>query len=308
MVISYSEDEGKTFTAPAPVIDTPLDDRDGGICTFGQSGVIVTSFNNGRRTQQNALPHQTDLLAYKAAYIDSITEQDYKEYLGSTFRISLDCGVTFGPIYKSPVTSPHGPIELLDGSILWVGAEFPGVGRILAYKINLDGTTEYVGEISPEGIEGELNGHSLKEGLEKYAGEPYAFQLADGTIICQIRINNAFALLQSESKDGGKTWSVPHLPMSSPVAPAHIIEHSSGILVSAAGYRSDPYQIRLAFSKDGGKTWDCDHVLYQGFNWDIGYPSTVELKDGSMLTVFYSHYPTVDAPSLILAQRWTFEE
>ena len=49
-VISYSEDEGETFTYPAPVIDTPLDDRDGGILAYGKSGVIVTSFNNTRES------------------------------------------------------------------------------------------------------------------------------------------------------------------------------------------------------------------------------------------------------------------
>jgi len=45
-VISYSEDEGETYTRPAPVIDTVLDDRDGGILAFGASNVIVSSFNN----------------------------------------------------------------------------------------------------------------------------------------------------------------------------------------------------------------------------------------------------------------------
>ena len=34
MVISYSENEGETYTSPAPIIDTPLDDRDGGILAF----------------------------------------------------------------------------------------------------------------------------------------------------------------------------------------------------------------------------------------------------------------------------------
>ena len=36
-VISYSNDEGQTYTLPAPVIDTVLDDRDGGIMPFGKS-------------------------------------------------------------------------------------------------------------------------------------------------------------------------------------------------------------------------------------------------------------------------------
>ena len=45
-VISYSEDDGKSYTAPAPIIDTYLDDRDSGILAFGESSVMVTSFNN----------------------------------------------------------------------------------------------------------------------------------------------------------------------------------------------------------------------------------------------------------------------
>ena len=45
-VISYSENEGESSTVPAPIIDTPLDDRDAGILAFGESNVIVTSFNN----------------------------------------------------------------------------------------------------------------------------------------------------------------------------------------------------------------------------------------------------------------------
>ncbi len=306
-VISYSEDEGKTFTRPAPVIDTPLDDRDGGICTFGKHGVIVTSFNNNIKTQQSVLPYHHEFLTYKSAYLDNITEKDLENYLGATFCISLDDGVTFSEIYKSPITSPHGPIELQDGTILWVGTDFSKSGRIYAYTVHLDGTMEFVGEIKSDGIEGEVNGVRLKESFERSACEPYAFQLPDGKIICQIRID-LFTLLQAESADGGKTWTAPHRVAECFVAPAHIMTHSSGLLISCGGYRSNPYDVRMMLSKDGGKTWDIDHILFKGHNWDIGYPSTVELKDGSLLTVFYAHYPTESDPSLILAQRWTFEE
>ena len=51
-VISYSFDGGETYTLPAPVIDTTLDDRDAGICPFGESGVIFTSFNNSAEMQR----------------------------------------------------------------------------------------------------------------------------------------------------------------------------------------------------------------------------------------------------------------
>ena len=52
-VISYSDDDGKTYSPPIPVIDTVLDDRDGGILPFGKSNVIVTSFNNTVAFQNN---------------------------------------------------------------------------------------------------------------------------------------------------------------------------------------------------------------------------------------------------------------
>ena len=45
-VMSVSEDEGAHYTAPAPIIDTVLDDRDTGLCPFGESGLVLTSFNN----------------------------------------------------------------------------------------------------------------------------------------------------------------------------------------------------------------------------------------------------------------------
>lgn len=67
------------------------------------------------------------------------------------------------------------------------------------------------------------------------------------------------------------------------------------------------YKIRAMFSKDGGKTWDTDNDIYiNGVDRDMGYPSTVELKDGSLLTVFYAH-ETEDKPATIIQQKWDFE-
>ena len=75
-VISYSQDGGETYTLPAPVIDTPLDDRDAGICPFGESGVIFTSFNNSAEMQREY--NQDD--KYVQSYIDTITKEDEEKY------------------------------------------------------------------------------------------------------------------------------------------------------------------------------------------------------------------------------------
>ena len=307
-VISYSYDEGNTYTLPAPVIDTALDDRDGGIVPFGDKNVIVTSFNNKIIFQRKFAD------AYDNAYLDTITPEEEDKALGVNFRISNDCGITFGKIHKSPVTSPHGPVELPDGTLLWVGRMFNPLDVeekedecVRAFKINPDGTTEFVGEI--ENID--------YEGTKTLSCEPHCIVLKDGTILCHIRIQTyyygvdpktIFTIFQSESKDNGKTWSKPKQILEQQGgAPAHLFRHSSGMLVCTYGYRQTPFGIKVMFSKDEGKTWDTDNDLYiNHVSDDIGYPSTVELKDGSLLTVFYAR-TAEDKPCTIVQQKWSFE-
>ncbi len=302
-VISYSENDGETYTAPAPVIDTVLDDRDGGIVPFGEKGVIVTSFNNTVEFQRRHA-----MSSYDLGYLDMITSEEEQKALGSAFRISNDCGVTFGEIHKSPVTSPHGPVELLDGALLWVGRTFSPENKKLAsdciqvYRINPDGSTAYVGEIE-----------NIKIGEEApLSCEPHAIVLDDGTILAHIRVQmggngRIFTIYQSESYDNGKTWSTPKpvLPRLGG-SPPHLFKHSSGMLICTYGYREAPFGIKAMFSSDGGKTWDVGNDIYvNNVDSDLGYPSTVELKDGSLLTVFYAHQ-SGGQPAVIMQQKWRF--
>jgi len=310
-VISYSEDEGKTYTKPAIVIDTVLDDRDSGILPFGESGVIVTSFNNTVNFQRSRAQG-----GYDTAYLDLIKPEEEADAIGSTFRISMDYGITFSKIFKSPVTSPHGPILLNDGTILWVGRTFSpdnthriGIDKIEAHRVNLDGSMEYVGEI--ENIIDEQN--------PPLSCEPHAIQLDDGRMITHIRVHNKigekkyFTIFQSESSDNGKTWSKPvQILENHGGAPAHLFKHSSGILISTYGYRREPYGIKAMFSRDNGRTWETGHYIYSdGLGIDLGYPSTVELADGSLITVFYActeNTENMDAPTVIMQQKWRFED
>lgn len=307
-VVSYSYDNGKTYTKPTAVFDTPLDDRDVGFCTFGENGLIATSFNNTRKLQKDHLTfngRSAEDQEYIKAHLTTITDEDENTYLGSLFRISYDNGKTFGDIYKSPVTSPHGPIETGDGSILWVGNTF-GTEDIEAHKINLDGTTEFVGKI--ENVT--RNGEPVK------FYEPYAFCLENGRIITHIRAEqkDLFSIYQSVSDDNGKTWSIPTLIMTQKGgAPAHIMKHSSGVLICSYSYRGcapdwdkPPYGIHLAFSKNNGETWDYGYEIFKNDMMDLGYPSTIELDDGSLLTVFYAH-PDKNSPAVIYQQKWSFE-
>ena len=299
-VISYSFDGGNTYTLPAPVIDTPLDDRDAGICPFGKSGVIFTSFNNSADMQRE---YNTENV-YVQSYIDTITAEDEEKYLGATLRISHDCGITFGPLYRSPITSPHGPVELKDGTVLWAGTRFDNIfGGIEIHRLDTEsGKTEFVGKITTSDKNIVLN-------------EPHMLELPDGKLICQIRGENAelfnggdetmFTVFQSVSADGGKTWTEPEMLLDlTGGAPPHLIQLSSGAIVSTYSRRKQPYGIMAMVSLDGGETWEKDLRLYENTESDdLGYPSTIELDDSTLLTVFYAA-DAEDKPCTIRQQRW----
>ena len=97
------------------------------------------------------------------------------------------------------------------------------------------------------------------------------------------------------SDDGGKTWSEPQ-NLGYHGAPPHLLLHSSGALICAYGRRDDgtrwnDLSERALISWDGGETWAEDLTIFgDGPDWDLGYPATVELSDGSLLTAYYQKY------------------
>ena len=305
-VVAFSRDNGESYSPPVAVIDTVLDDRDGGLMPFGEKDLVVTSFNNRVSFQRSRA--QSD---YDTAYLDSVTPEAEAAALGANFRISHDGGETFGPILKSPVTSPHGPAPLPDGTALWLGNPFAyeegaDTNRIEAHRLYPDGRLEYMGTVPKVPMEKDV-----------YWCEPHATVLDGGRILCHIRVQNykesIFTLFQTESDDLGKTWTAPRqLLADCGGAPGHLLKLKNGMLLCVYSFRGNPYgtapfAIKAMFSADGGKTWDADHVLFEGEgSWDMGYPSTVELPNGELLTVFYVR-PGKDDPAVIWQTKWRIE-
>ena len=315
-VMSLSFDEGKSWTLPTPIIDTVLDDRDGGILAFGESGVIVTSFNNSLDRQEGWseywLKPGNTRRNYINGYIERIrAEEDPHASLGSTFRVSFDNGVSWGELKKSPVTCPHGPLLANDGSIIYIGRTFsdpvlpPVPDEIRAYRLDPEtGDMTHIGTLP----------HVESDGKGKFGEyEPHAIMLPSGKLIVHVRVergsDNAaekiFTIAQTESYDGGKTFTPLHYIHELPTigAPSHILRHSSGKLIAVVGDRMEPFGIRALISEDDGETWTAVTLTDEGKLPDIGYPATVELTDGSLYTVWYQH-PEKGQPSVIFGARW----
>ena len=67
------------------------------------------------------------------------------------------------------------------------------------------------------------------------------------------------------------------------------------------GYRRPPFGNQARVSKDNGDTWSGAMTLSDdGEGSDLGYPSTVELEDGTLVTVWYERM--ADSPNAVLRQ------
>ena len=284
----YSKDEGKTWSKAAAVIDTPLDDRDGGVCVLPSGKTFVTSFTNTIAWQRHCVKETDRTEEQKrmyTAYLDMLTQEDEAKYHGSLMAESED-GYVFGEPYKVPVGTPHGPVVLKNGKMFFAGIDYPNrIDGVLSVYQSEDGHTwTRTGEIR----EGETADGS-------YMDEPHAVDLDDGTIVVQFRKSICFVegylgqhiiTMQCESKDGGYTFSEPKLVFDDG-APPFLLKHSSGALIAAYGHRLEPFAERVRFSDDG-KTWSEPFDINTSPKFfDHGYHSVAELSDGSVISVYY---------------------
>ena len=331
-VICFSRDEGKTWSDPVPVIDTPLDDRDAGLLVFGERDVLVTSFNNSIEFQRLWLSWREENLkkmegetarreaaaqGYVRSYLDyvDVFYPNHDDFYGSTYRVSHDGGETWGALGFAPITCPHGPLLTREGKIIYIGTPMADIKRraadprIRSYLLDPDAMT-----CEPLGIIPSVSDEYGEISLV----EPHAIELTNGDILVHIRAERrkcekeVFTIYQTISTDGGRTFPTP-TPISLVDAdwldptflgsPPHIIRHSSGKLLCLVGVRDGAVGVRVLVSEDEGASWRVSVMSDGATSNDIGYPATAELSDGSLYTVWYER-PSNDEPATIRGIHW----
>lgn len=303
-----SRTDGDTWTPPIVINDTLLDDRDGGLVYMGDGRMLVSWFTlpgkDMKRCYMSYIKNDNDPartaanLGMADAY-DFLTEEELRG--GSYVRISEDYGVTWSEIIKMPISAPHGPTKCSDGSLIYLGLEYCSYGELPAKCVALykscDGgyTWERISVITPPDW--------LSDG--EFLDEPHVIELPDGKLLGAFRLEGhepSFSIGTTVSEDGGKTWSdVVCTDVSG--SPPHLMIHSSGAVICSYGRREVPYGERAMVSYDHGKTWEEEYVLSESYSGDLGYPSTVELDDGSLMTVYYQRYEN-DRKCSILFTKW----
>lgn len=291
-----SRDGGKTWTWPQTIYDGPIDDRDSGILVTAKGTLIVTTFTSlayrplflkeaGLQKQGKGQWDKKRFNQWNA--VDSrFSDEEKKQELGCWALRSTDDGRTWSARYSTILNSPHGPIQLKDGRLLYPGKA-------------LWNSNDFIGvaESKDDGISWKiLSEIPLRKG-DSYSQyhELHGVEAANGRIIVQIRnhsVNNNGETLQTESDDGGKNWTIPHT-IGVWGLPSFLCKLKDNRLLMTYGHRRDPLGNQARISEDNGTTWsDPVFVSKDGTSGDLGYPSTIQFSDETLYTVWYEKMKT----------------
>jgi hypothetical protein len=307
-----SKDDGETWSWPRTLLDSPIDDRDAGVVETTKGSLLVTTFTSLAYESYeltNALarkPHEKDAWSAEKlerwlAVHNRLSADQRQAELGEWMIRSTDGGVTWSERYPSIVNSPHGPIQLSDGRLLYAGKVlWTGDGEVGVCESKDDGKTwQWLADIPIRAGDDAKNSYH----------ELHAVEANNGRLIVHIRNHNPVnerETLQCESTDGGKSWTTPH-SIGVWGLPSFLTNLKDGRLMMTYGHRRQPFGNQARISEDYGKSWsDALMVSDDGNAGDLGYPSTVQLDDQSLVTVWYEKMK--DSTKAVLRQaRWTLQ-
>ncbi len=271
--LTTSKDGGATWSTPRPVIDGPEDDRNP---AFGQlaNGDLILAFSVLKGYDKSGL-HLT------------ATKRSDRVIDGVYIMRSTDGGESWSkPERSEPIhalqaggatISSFGKVtQMTDGTVLMsVYCEFfDGRGNRSFLARSRDNGKTW-GDISEIG-----------QGVN----ETGILALPNGNILAAMRSEKGQHLSTAVSKDGGRTWTAPLLVTEDMQHPADLILLKNKDVLLTYGVRTSPQGISAIRSHDGGQTWDPSTkriLANDATNVDCGYPSSVQRRDGRIVTIYY---------------------
>lgn len=300
-VLTRSDDEGRTWSAPAVAPD------------YDWSGVEcagITALRDGRlllnqwRFEWLPLPaaersHRTDVTMPAALFAERDASRELERVTpgagggpahafpwarggGQTVaHVSDDCGRTFVAsrrIDTSPFTGGYGmrgAVELANGAILLPFSDVPNYRQIFVVRSTDHGETWSAAKLAAS-----APGHEFEE--------PAIYLTRAGRIAMLLRDNGSRVMHFVASDDGGTSWTEPR---STGIMdyPAHVLTLPDGRMACVAGRRRPPFAIVMYLSADG-ESWDQRPIALVDDlpSNDLGYPTAAVRADGDIVVLYYA--------------------
>jgi hypothetical protein len=289
VILVRSKDGGKTWNKKKEIVSAikDLDEREGCGVQLKDGTIVVGVFYNNLYGPDGG---------YKKGPA-KVLGRDGPRQLGAYIVTSTDDGHTWSaPNYidtkAMPLANLEGPtdapIEMPDGSILMGVIAYAPKGdagntaAVMLRSADKGQTWTYLATMASD-PDGKLGGFM----------EPGICRTNTGRIIAGLRNHGPDnAIWVTWSDDDGKTW-VPVKKSDMIGHPVDLIQLSDGRVMATYGIRTEhakPQGVRACFSSDNGETWDIrtEVQIRKDFtNFDIGYPESIELPDGRVLSVYY---------------------
>jgi hypothetical protein len=265
----FSSDEGKSWSKPKVVVDSPVDDRNPALGQAADGAIVVAFWRTARYDDQGR-------------YAPSLDKP-----VNTWVTRSSDGGNSWSEAQQIDVSdikwaSPYGKmITLSDGTML-----MSMYGGVPASDDKSKGSASYIYRSADNGKTWQRFS-TIANGYNETA----IARLFNGDLLAALRSEKPQDVSLARSTDGGKTWSEPVVVTPANVHPADLLPLPDGRVLMACGYRVGPtFGVRaLISSVDGKFDWQNHFTLVDdATNRDCGYPSNILLNDGRVLTVYYA--------------------
>lgn len=260
-MITRSTDQGKTWSKPETLIDTPADDRHPAFVELRGGTVLASFFTYPGEPYDDDLVKDPSMGA-RVHFIRSFDGGKTWEKKARQIKTSFLYDETDGPL-----------VRLKDGSVLVAINGRPTSGppdQAGIFRSTDQGKNWKL-------LSAIQSNHDLQEVT--------VAELPDGRLVFMARAEGDICW----SSDKGRTWTKPVTFGMRMFAPSLYVLRDGTLVCLHGSYAPDHPGLRIIFSKDGGENWIApakDH----GFLVDnaYGYGKAMELEDGSLFITYLS--------------------
>lgn len=291
-----SDDEGQTWT-PEPTVlyeDFCLGVQDPCLNVLKDGTLIATFF-----TWQVLLKEDVDVLNPRR-YEAIIGDRWVRRLCWACSMRSTDGGAT----WEEPVriTDPGRglPSRNIRGNLV----ELDKGELVLPLYIREAGSSVAIAAISRDRGKSWEPYSTIASSPERYFHEPNLYRTDSGKLVAFLRSTDLrpvpddrkHPLFVCESFDNGATWSTPREYAIYSHSPFHLLRLNSGRVLLTYGHRIAPYGIRAYLLDSECSDLDtAEEIVLRSDapGTDIGYTSSVQLRNGDILIVYY-YYDELD--------------